>query len=69
MKNMFTEHPNSVGESYTEHMFFAILIGLKLILWGIAAIVHALFPFVLKTFVSSNIKKLHDDIFINRMNK
>ena len=50
-------------------MFFAILIGLKLILWGIAAIVHALFPFVLKTFVSSNIKKLHDDIFINRMNK
>tara|TARA_B100001939_G_scaffold48499_1_gene37912 strand:+ start:1184 stop:1393 length:210 start_codon:yes stop_codon:yes gene_type:complete len=69
MKNIFTEHPNSVGESYTEHMFFAILIGLKLILWGIAAIVHALFPFVLKTFVSSNIKKLHDDIFINRMNK
>ena len=69
MKNIFTEHPNSVGESYTEHMFFAILIGLKLILWGIAAIVHALFPFVLKSFVSSNIKKLHDDIFINRMNK
>lgn len=69
MKNIFTEHPNSVGESYTEHMFFAILIGLKLILWGIAAIVHALFPFVLKTFVSSNINKLHDDIFINRMNK
>lgn len=69
MKNIFTEHPNSVGESYTEHMLFAILIGLKLILWGIAAIVHALFPFVLKTFVSSNIKKLHDDIFINRMNK
>ena len=69
MKNIFTEHPNSVGESYTEHMFFAILIGIKLILWGIAAIVHALFPFVLKTFVSSNIKKLHDDIFINRMNK
>ena len=69
MKNIFTEHPNSVGESYTEHMFFAILIGLKLILWGIAAIVHALFPFVLKTFVSSNIKKLHDDIFINRMNQ
>ena len=69
MKNIFTEHPNSVGESYTEHMLFAILIVLKLILWGIAAIFHGLFPFVLKTFVSSNIKKLHDDIFINRMNK
>ena len=69
MKNMFTEHPNSVGESYFKHMLFPIKVGLKLILWGFAAIFHAIFPFVLKTYVSSNIKKLHDDIFVNRLDK
>lgn len=69
MKNIFTEHPKSVGESYVYHMFFAFKVGLKLIIWGFAAIFHAIFPFVLKTYVSSNIKKLHDDIFVNRLNK
>ena len=69
MKNIFTDHPNSVGESCFKHMLFAIKIGLKLISWGFAAIFHAIFPFVLKTYVSSNIKKLHDDIFVNRLNK
>ena len=69
MINIFTEHPNSVGESYFKHMLFAIKVGLKLVLWGFAAIIHAVFPFVLKTFVSSNIKKLHDDIFVTRLNK
>ena len=69
MKNIFTEHPNSVGESYFMHMLFAIKVGLKLILWGFAAILHAIFPFMLQTYVSSNIKKLHDDIFVTRLNK
>jgi hypothetical protein len=69
MKNIFTDHPNSVGESYLKHMLFAIKVGLKLILWGFAAIFHGIFPFVLKTYVSSNIKKLHDDIFVNRLDK
>ena len=69
MKNIFTDHPNSVGESYMKHMLFAIKVGLKLILWGFAAIFHGIFPFVLKTYVSSNIKKLHDDIFVNRLDK
>ena len=50
-------------------MLFAIKVGLKLISWGFAAIFHAIFPFVLKTYVSSNIKKLHDDIFVNRFKK
>ena len=44
MKNIFTEHPNSVGESYFKHMLFAIKVGLKLIWLKI-------------NFVGSNIKK------------
>ena len=69
MKNIFTEHPKTVGESYMYHMFFAIKIGLKLILWGFVAIIHGVFPFIFKTYVSSRIKELHDDIFVNRLNK
>jgi hypothetical protein len=68
MKNIFTQHPNSVGESYTKHMIFAISVGLKLFLWGFIAIIHAIFPFLFKTYVSSRIKELHDDIFNNRTN-
>ena len=53
---------------YKTYVFY-FKVGLKLILWGFIAIIHAMFPFIFKTYVSSNIKKLHDDIFLNRLNK
>ena len=56
MKNIFTEHPKSVGESYFKHFMFAVNIGAKLFLWGIIAIIHAILPFTFKTYVSSRIK-------------
>ena len=46
MKNIFTEHPNEQNESYLEHACFASKCGIRLIFLGIAAIIHALFPFV-----------------------
>ena len=62
MKNIFTEHPKSVGESYLKHFMFAINIGTKLFLWGIIAIIHAILPFTFKTYVSSRIKELYHKI-------
>ena len=62
MKNIFTDHPQSVGESYLEHFIFALSTGVKLILWGLIAIIHAIFPFTFKTFVSQRIIRLHDKI-------
>ena len=58
--NPFTKHPKSVNETYFEHMkcafkFFYTLLGLSL-----AALVHAVFPFLFQTTASSGVKKLND---------
>lgn len=50
--NAFTDHPNSVGETYWEHMAFALRFGGRMMLGGAAAFVHALFPFLCVTTAS-----------------
>ena len=49
MNNPFTAHPNSVDETYLEHFVFALRFGFKMTLGGIAAVVHAIFPFLFVT--------------------
>lgn len=52
MRNPFTEHPHAVGESYWEHLCFAGAFAL-LMAWGaIAALVHAVLPFLFITTAS-----------------
>ena len=46
MKNPFTAHPNSVGESYLEHGLFACRYGAKMTAGGVAALLHGVFPFL-----------------------
>ncbi len=49
----FTHHPHSVNESYSEHMSNAFYYGFKMIISGLAALIHAIFPFVFKTTAST----------------
>ena len=49
MNNPFTAHPNSVDETYLEHFVFALRFGFRMTLGGIAAVVHAIFPFLFVT--------------------
>tara|TARA_A200000113_G_scaffold156663_1_gene141311 strand:- start:477 stop:683 length:207 start_codon:yes stop_codon:yes gene_type:complete len=67
MKNIFTELPKSVGESYFQHLVFALGVGIKLILCGFIALIHSLLPFTFKTYVSRQINKLY--LKINRTPK
>ncbi len=53
LKKIFLEHPNSVGESYFVHLFWAMLFGVHLLVAGLACIVHAVFPFVFTETASS----------------
>jgi hypothetical protein len=46
MQNPFTAHPRAVGESYAEHFGFAFRFGVKMTLAGLAALVHAVLPFL-----------------------
>jgi len=54
----FTEHPASVGESYWQHLAFALGFSLRLLLAGLAALVHALLPFLFKTTASRLIAEM-----------
>lgn len=54
----FTEHPSSVGESYWQHLAFALGVSVTLLLAALAALVHAVLPFLFKTTASRLIAKM-----------
>ena len=57
---LFTAHPKAVGESYTEHFGVASHFGLRMVLAGLACLVHAVLPFAFVTTASRTIRELHD---------
>ena len=63
MKNPFTAHPASVNETYFEHFGFALGFGLKMLAGGLAAVVHAVFPFLFVTTAG----RISDDLIEMRM--
>ena len=60
MKNIFTEHPNQVGESYLQHMLKAFSFSLKLLLMSLQALIHALISSLCVTVVSDKIKIMNE---------
>ena len=59
MRNPFTAHPREVGETYLEHGRFACRYGAKMILGGIAALLHGLLPFLFQTTGSRITRELN----------
>jgi hypothetical protein len=59
LKRLFTEHPDAVGESYFEHMQVALSFAGPLLKAGLAALVHAVLPFLCVTTASATVKRLH----------
>jgi hypothetical protein len=62
----FTEHPASVGESYTEHLGRAICFGGRMLLAGIACLVHGVLPFLFVRTGSRAIAELNDRLSARR---
>ena len=52
--NVFTSYPTSVGQTYTEHLNFALRIGAEMIYAGCCCLIHALCPLIY-THTTSNI--------------
>ncbi len=60
LKRLFCEHPESVNETYFEHLIFAGGFGIRMLVAGLACLVHGLLPFLFKRTGSQIICELHE---------
>ena len=65
MIRAFTEHPASVGESYTEHLFRAMYFGMRMVFAGVACLLHGVLPFLFVRTGSRAIADLNDRMVLN----
>ena len=63
---LFSEHPASVGESYLQHLRVALGFSGRLLLAGMACLVHAIFPFLCAHTGSNSILELHERMLSRR---
>ncbi len=66
MKRLFTEHPESVGETYWEHLLHASGFGVRMVLGGFACMLHGLLPFLFVKTGSKQIETLHGKMVVSR---
>lgn len=62
----FTAHPQSVGETYVQHAAMASGFGFRLLLAGMACLVHAVLPFLFVKTGSSMIADLYQRMVAHR---
>lgn len=67
MHKKFTEHPRLINETYWQHFYYAVVVGMKLSFISFVIIIHAVFPFLFEDFASSKIRKIHKKM-TNRLN-
>ncbi|MBA3662010.1 MAG: hypothetical protein H0W64_09790 [Gammaproteobacteria bacterium] len=68
MKNLFTQHPHSLGESYFVHFKFACVFGFKMMLGGFACLLHSIFPFLFPKTASNILISLMQE-FVERTSR
>lgn len=66
MHHLFSDHPASVGETYTEHLAAASGFGFRMIAGGIACLLHGIFPFLFMRTGSDQIRLLHERMVTHR---
>ena len=62
MSNIFTKHPKSVGESYSQHFLKSCSFSLLLLSLSLKAFIHAILPFLYVTSVSDKIMTLGESM-------
>ncbi len=66
LREIFTDHPNSVEETYVEHMGMAFSFAGRMFLGAIACFIHGCLPFLFVKTGSATIGELHDKMVVNR---
>ncbi len=67
IRNLMTDHPSSVNETYWEHMGVAFTFGGRMLLGGLACVMHGIFPFLFTKTGSQTITELHGRMVQNRL--
>jgi len=63
---LFTAHPDTVGESYGEHLLRATSFGARMIFAGVACILHGILPFLFVKTGSRAISELNEQMIAKR---
>jgi hypothetical protein len=63
---VFTKHPTTVNETYTEHLCSAWSFGFRMLGASLACILHGIFPFLFVTTGSSTIRALYERMVTHR---
>jgi hypothetical protein len=66
LSRLFTAHPASVGETYFGHLVQATSFGFRMLIAGIACILHGLFPFLCVSTGSDAMKDLNAEMSARR---
>ena len=67
MLRRFIDHPSSVNETYLQHMAMAFGFGGRMVLGGLACLVHGLFPWLCMTRGSDTIRGLNHRMVSHRV--
>ena len=59
MKNIFTKHPNDIGESYLQHLINGISFFFNLVTIAVKVFIHSIFPFLFENSASNKIAELN----------
>jgi hypothetical protein len=66
MLRAFTDHPDSVGETYAEHMDTAWSFAASLAVAALCCFLHGLLPFAFQTSASRRVNELHRRMVTHR---
>jgi hypothetical protein len=67
MLRRFTDHPSSVNETYFQHMGAAFGFGGRMLVGGLACLVHGFCPWLCATRGSDTIRGLHHRMVSHRV--
>jgi hypothetical protein len=65
-RSLFIEHPASVDETYFEHFVSALRFGTKMVIAGVACMVHGFLPAIFVSRGSDTICALHERMVLKR---
>jgi hypothetical protein len=66
LRQLFTEHPQSVGETYAQHLGTACGFAARMLFGGFACFVHAFLPFAFRNAGSDCVHELYEHMIARR---